>query len=146
MKATSKHLALFLILGLGFSACAQDQPSKDLAKEKATYSVVKSDSEWKTELSDQEYYILREKGTERAFTGDLLNTKAEGVYVCRGCQNPLFNSSTKFESGTGWPSFFDEIQCHVVYQWSISNQPDNKSTTIACNWGSCRSHTQSVQM
>ena len=120
MKATSKHLALFLILGLGFSACAQDQPSKDLAKEKATYSVVKSDSEWKTELRDQEYYILREKGTERAFTGDLLNTKAEGVYVCRGCQNPLFNSSTKFESGTGWPSFFDEIQGHVDEDTDVS--------------------------
>ena len=53
--------------------------------------------------------VLRKAGTERAFTGDLLNSKADGVYTCRGCQLPLFDSKTKFKSGTGWPSYYQPI-------------------------------------
>lgn len=59
------------------------------------------------ELSDEQYYVLREKGTERAFTSDLLENKKKGVYVCAACSLPLFQSETKFKSGTGWPSFYD---------------------------------------
>lgn len=69
--------------------------------------VVLSDDEWKSKLNDMEYHVLRKKGTERAFTGDLLENKSEGLYTCRGCGLPLFRSKHKFESGTGWPSFFD---------------------------------------
>lgn len=71
--------------------------------------IVKSDEEWKKELSEQEYYVLRQHGTERAFTGDLLDIKNDGVYVCRACKLPLFDSKTKFDSGTGWPSFYEPI-------------------------------------
>ena len=66
---------------------------------------VKSEGEWREKLTPQEYEILREKGTERAFSGEYWSTKDEGVYRCRGCGTPLFSSETKFDSGTGWPSF-----------------------------------------
>jgi peptide-methionine (R)-S-oxide reductase len=68
--------------------------------------IEKSDAEWARELSPDEYRVLREKGTERAFTGKFWNTKDKGTYVCAGCGNRLFESDTKFDSGTGWPSFY----------------------------------------
>ncbi len=71
--------------------------------------VVLSEEEWKSRLSSEEFRILRQKGTERAFTGPYLNNKSEGTYNCAGCSLPLFSSDTKFKSGTGWPSFYDEI-------------------------------------
>ena len=70
-------------------------------------SVVKSEAQWKAELSELEYRVLREKGTERAFSGDLHNHKGDGIYVCAACGNAVFDSKTKFESGTGWPSFYE---------------------------------------
>ena len=71
--------------------------------------IVKSDAEWKEELTADEFYVLRKAGTERPFTGDLLKNKKEGIYTCAACALPLFDSSTKFESGTGWPSFYQPI-------------------------------------
>jgi len=71
--------------------------------------VVKSDAEWKEQLTSDQYHIARGKGTERPFTGALLDNKQEGVYACVGCGLPLFSSSTKFNSGTGWPSYFTPI-------------------------------------
>jgi peptide-methionine (R)-S-oxide reductase len=71
--------------------------------------IVKSNAEWKKELSGDEYYVLRQKGTERAFTGDLWDNKKKGTYTCAACDLPLFESSTKFKSGTGWPSFYQPL-------------------------------------
>ncbi|MEK6869439.1 MAG: peptide-methionine (R)-S-oxide reductase MsrB [Nanoarchaeota archaeon] len=68
----------------------------------------KSEQEWKTCLSPEEYKILREKGTELPFTGKYYKNKKKGMYHCAGCGAKLFSSDTKFESGTGWPSFYDE--------------------------------------
>jgi peptide-methionine (R)-S-oxide reductase len=65
----------------------------------------KSDAEWRAELTPEQYRILREKGTERAFTGEYWNEHRPGKYLCAGCGSPLFDAQTKFESGTGWPSF-----------------------------------------
>ena len=78
--------------------------------------LIKTDAEWKAELSQSEYHVLREKGTERSFTGDLLENKVEGLYTCRGCGLPLFNSKHKFESGTGWPSFYDVVDKNTIIQ------------------------------
>ncbi|MFM9952220.1 MAG: peptide-methionine (R)-S-oxide reductase MsrB [Saprospiraceae bacterium] len=72
--------------------------------------VVKSNAEWKAQLSEQAYYVLREAGTERAFTGKYADHHEEGVYTCGACSLPLFDSKTKFESGTGWPSFYQPIK------------------------------------
>ena len=69
--------------------------------------VTKSDAAWLAELSPEQYTVLREKGTERAFTGELLHNKDTGMYVCAGCGAPLFASDTKFDSGSGWPSFWE---------------------------------------
>jgi peptide-methionine (R)-S-oxide reductase len=74
----------------------------------------KPDAEWKKELTELEYQVLRKEGTERAFTGDLLKNKQKGTYTCRGCGLPLFPSDTKFDSGTGWPSFWKPIQPEFV--------------------------------
>lgn len=78
--------------------------------------IEKSEKEWKEELTDQEYYVLREKGTERAFTGDHVNNKKDGVYTCKACQLPLFTSATKFKSGTGWPSYYQPINNEVILE------------------------------
>ena len=69
--------------------------------------VVKTEEEWKKELTPQQYEILRDKGTEPAFTGKFVDTHDNGMYTCAACGNPLFDSGTKFESGSGWPSFYD---------------------------------------
>ena len=76
----------------------------------------KSEEEWKRSLSPEEYHVLREKGTEPAFTGKLLKNKKTGMYVCAGCGNELFSSDTKFDSGTGWPSFWDKVSEDAVEQ------------------------------
>lgn len=73
---------------------------------KSVEQIEKSAEEWKKQLNDIEYYVLREEGTERAFTGDLWDHKGDGIYVCRGCALPLFDSNTKYKSGTGWPSYY----------------------------------------
>ena len=72
-----------------------------------------SKEEWKNRLSPESYYILREEGTERAFSSQLNNEKRKGVFHCAGCDLPLFSSATKYDSGTGWPSFWDSIQGSV---------------------------------
>lgn len=76
--------------------------------------VVKSDSEWREELSDFEYQITREAATEAPFTGEYTNTKTRGTYVCRCCGEPLFSSTTKYDSGSGWPSFYEPVSDESV--------------------------------
>jgi len=71
--------------------------------------LVLTDEEWRARLSPEEYQVLRKHGTERAGTGCFVGTKTPGLYVCRGCDHPLFRSQTKFESGTGWPSFTETV-------------------------------------
>lgn len=74
-----------------------------------TKRVEKSDHEWKSELTPAEYRIIREKGTEPPFTGEYCDTKDPGIYCCRACGTPLFSSNTKYESGSGWPSFYEPV-------------------------------------
>lgn len=76
--------------------------------------IEKSDEEWRASLSHQQYAVLRRKATEPAFTGRYWNHKEPGTYVCAGCGSPLFDSAAKFESGTGWPSFFEPVDSAAV--------------------------------
>jgi peptide-methionine (R)-S-oxide reductase len=76
--------------------------------------IEKSEAEWRAQLTPEQYHVLREKGTERPFTGALVNNHADGMHHCAACNAPLFQSNTKFESGSGWPSFFDPIHKDAV--------------------------------
>jgi peptide-methionine (R)-S-oxide reductase len=86
--------------------------------------VVKSEDEWRAQLTPEQYRIMREKGTERAFTGAYHATKAPGVYHCVGCGQPLFDADTNFDSATGWPSFYapidhDAVTCETDRSYSM---------------------------
>jgi peptide-methionine (R)-S-oxide reductase len=84
--------------------------------------VEKTEQEWRQELTPEQYHVLREKGTERAFTGAYRATKEPGIYRCAGCGAELFRSDTKFESGTGWPSFYEPASGDAVQterDWSL---------------------------
>jgi peptide-methionine (R)-S-oxide reductase len=102
-----------------------------------TEKIDKTEAEWREELSPEEYHVLREKGTERAFTGEYWDNKDDGVYRCRACGQELFSSDTKFDSGTGWPSFFDPMDNDAV-----ETRPDNslfmRRTEVVC--ARCGSH------
>jgi peptide-methionine (R)-S-oxide reductase len=97
----------------------------------------KTEEQWRSELSPDEYHVLREQGTERAFTGAYWDTKTPGTYRCRACGQELFHSDTKFDSGTGWPSFFDPMESDAV-----ETRPDNshfmRRTEVVC--ARCGSH------
>ncbi len=108
---------LVLIFCIILTGCKGNSQEKKQATNSATenFSIVKSKEEWKKELTDMQYYVLREAGTERAFTSDLLKEKRKGTYVCAACGTPLFKSEHKFDSGTGWPSFDRAIEGNVAY-------------------------------
>ena len=82
--------------------------------ETARPKVVKSDEEWRQQLTDQQYYVTRQHGTERAFTGPNWDTKEPGTYTCVCCGRPLFDAATKYDSGTGWPSFYAPMKDDAV--------------------------------
>jgi peptide-methionine (R)-S-oxide reductase len=81
---------------------------------KTTSPAAMSDADWRAKLTPEQYRVLREKGTERAFTGALWDEHRPGTYRCAGCGAPLFRSDTKFESGTGWPSFYEPVEPTAV--------------------------------
>jgi len=98
--------------------------------------VQKTDAEWKQELTPEQYQVLREKGTERAFTGEYAHTKDAGTYHCAGCGAELFRSDEKYDSGTGWPSFW------TAMPESVETETDNSygmaRTEVMC--GNCGGH------
>jgi peptide-methionine (R)-S-oxide reductase len=79
--------------------------------------IEKSDAEWRSELTPEQYHVTRQHGTERAFSGPYWNTKEDGLYRCVCCSKPLFSSETKFDSGTGWPSFFAPVERHALAEY-----------------------------
>jgi peptide-methionine (R)-S-oxide reductase len=99
--------------------------------------VIKTEDEWKALLTPEQFHVLRKKGTERAFTGKLWDNHAKGVYRCAACNLPLFSSETKFESGTGWPSFWQPIAKDAV-----ATEEDNsffsRRTEVLCR--RCHGH------
>jgi len=106
--------ATLLVSVLALAGCVPGIASAQKSAKK--YKVTHTPAEWRKLLSPAAYEVLRESGTERAFTGKLLDEHRKGVFVCAACGQELFNSDTKFESGTGWPSFFKPINAKAVEQ------------------------------
>ena len=108
----SRKIGVLLLLGVAavvgywvFFATESTHGIAERIGNPAAGRIEKTDAEWRSALSDEAYRVTRRKGTEQAFTGRYWNTKDDGVYVCVGCGQPLFDSADKFDSGTGWPSF-----------------------------------------
>jgi peptide-methionine (R)-S-oxide reductase len=143
-----KRILILLPLALGLQFCTYSQTKKQTAMDSnnqnnPVYSnsdsskVAITDAEWKKILPADVYQVAREKGTERPWSSPLENIKDKGTYYCAVCGNPLFISDTKFESGCGWPSFYQPVS-----KGSIIYAPDNaygmKRTEVMC--GRCKSH------
>ena len=100
----------------------------------------KSDAEWKQELTPERYAVLREKATEAPFTGKFLHNKEAGNYVCGACGQVLFDSNTKFDSGSGWPSFYDVAKSGAVNLVSDSSHGMERTEVVCSNCGSHLGH------
>lgn len=108
-----RKFVTLILGGFGFAALSPWlKVGKAFAAETIT-KLIKSNDEWKKTLTPAQYDVLREEGTERPFTSTLLDEHRAGVFVCVACDLPLFSSATKFDSGTGWPSFYDAIPDHL---------------------------------
>ena len=149
MDCLKKYTSFFvvgLILSLMAACTSQhkkedakvEQPSNTIAmNEKTQFKINKSDEEWKKELSSEEYYVLREAGTERPFTGKFNMHFENGIYTCNACGEELFSSSSKFDGHCGWPSFDKEIKEGKIVE-RVDTSHGMKRTEILC--GNCGSH------
>lgn len=114
------HLRILIVLLTVLTSCKGVSQEKEMvtkheSEAQKDFPVQKTEAEWKKQLTDAEFYVLRKAATENPFTSDLLNNRKEGVYICAGCNTEVFKSNTKFDSGTGWPSFYEEIEGNVAY-------------------------------
>lgn len=132
-----KIVFLFTIL-LTISACQgqMKKASEKNTKAKTAEASKKTDAQWKAELTPEQYQVLREKGTERAFTGEYWNTFEKGSYGCAACGQILFASENKFESDCGWPSFDQALKGTVIYQKDSTYGMSR--TEVLCS--NCQSH------
>lgn len=131
-------IILFAFIGLcvSLNACGQSK-GKNNQSPKTMTEIPQTESDWRKKLTDEEYYILREKGTERPYTGKFLLHKEKGNYTCKGCGQILFSSDSKFDSHCGWPSFDREIKKGVIKE-TLDNSLGMRRIEITC--GRCGSH------
>ena len=105
-----------------------------------TEKINKTDEEWRQQLSETEYEVCRSKGTEPAFSGEYFDTKDKGVYHCRCCGEPLFKSDAKYDSGTGWPSFYAPISSNIIREESDQTFSRERTEIICDNCGAHLGH------
>lgn len=131
-----KNILLIAVLFMAFAQCttAQKKPNPYYSRTVATPLQV-TDAQWKKILPADVYYVAREEGTERAFTGKWADNHAKGMYYCAVCGNPLFTSEAKFESGTGWPSFYQALSKGSV---KLKTDADGDRVEVEC--ARCSSH------
>ena len=120
-------LSAFGFLLLAGSSCAQKNK-----KQMENFAVVKTDAEWKKQLTEQQYVVTRKAGTETAFTGKYWDNHEKGIYKCVCCGQELFTSDTKFESGTGWPSFYQPLKKQNVLE-KTDNTFGMARTEVLCS-------------
>ena len=108
--------------------------------EEKLQKIIKSDEEWRKELTPEQYAVARQRATERPFTGELLHNKADGTYSCVACGMPLFSSKTKFDSGSGWPSFWDVVQTGNVELREDSSHGMRRVEAVCSRCGSHLGH------
>ncbi len=133
---------LMLVILFSLTACQGQGKKKELKEEiksettksaiaeNSKFEVNKTEDQWREDLTPEQYYVLRNKGTERPYTGEYDKFFEEGVYVCAACGNPLFKSDTKFDSHCGWPSFDQAIEGSVIYKHDTSHGMDR--TEVMC--------------
>jgi peptide-methionine (R)-S-oxide reductase len=119
------------VVALFFGFRSPGTPAQRIGNSKQE-RIMKSDEEWQKILTPEQFYVTRRKGTERAGTGQYAHTKDDGIYTCVCCGQPLFDSKTKFDSGTGWPSFWQPVD-----EQNVSSVPDNgfftRRTEVICS-------------
>lgn len=121
---------LILLLSISFLSCEGQTKKEQPSSTKEVFPITKTDAEWKKELTDEQYHVLREKGTERPFTGKYDDHFEKGRYVCAACGNVLFTSDSKFKSDCGWPSFDRAIKGSVIYK--EDNSLGMQRTEVMC--------------
>jgi peptide-methionine (R)-S-oxide reductase len=122
---------------LSDAAVAKDNTKAASSATPVTQKVQLSEGEWRTRLTPEQFHVLREKGTERAFTGALVNNHSDGMYHCAACSAPLFKSDTKFDSGSGWPSFFEPLSPDAV---ELHEDTSHGMRRIEVTCATCGSH------
>jgi peptide-methionine (R)-S-oxide reductase len=120
MKMYLLSLTLLLTLSCQGQTREKNTPEAQTSENETAFPVEKTDAQWRAQLGDMAYYVLRRAGTEPQGSSDLLHNKAKGTYVCAGCGTPLFESAYKYDSGSGWPSFDREVEGNVAFSIDTS--------------------------
>lgn len=138
MKSAKSVLTTLFIL-TSLVSCGQNK-SEETTQTNYSFELNKSEKEWKNQLSELEFEVLRKAGTEPAFSGKYVDWKKEGIFSCKACQNPLFSSETKFKSGTGWPSYYEVINEEAIIEKSDNKYGWNRTEVICHKCGSHLGH------
>jgi len=130
MNSKLLTIIFLLLMTIGNSYCQDSMKQNKGSEEKQVVS--KTEDEWKAMLSPEEFKVLREKGTEYAFTGEYFDFKETGIYTCAGCDNEIFKSVTKYNSGCGWPSFYEPLKSNAV-ELKEDNSLGMKRIEVLCS-------------
>lgn len=134
-----KIFLITIITVASLVSCLGQQSQYSVAKDtkkQHRFKIEKSEKEWRTQLSEMQFYVLRQAGTERPFTGSYYDFKREGTFLCAACTTPLYESKHKFDSGTGWPSFWQGVEGNITYD--VDHKIGYARTELLC--ATCGGH------